>query len=160
MKIRLTEPTSIKWDVKIVVDGRNLHLHTLNTGVPHAVEFVDELDGCDVVKIGRGVRQHAHFEPAGTNMNFAKVIDRRHIAIRTYERGVEEETLACGTGAVASALASSKLGHTESPVGVLTQSGETLQISFQKSGDRYSEVCMEGDTALVYEGSMNEEAWT
>lgn len=160
VKIRLTEPTSIKWDVKIVVDGRNLHLHTLNTGVPHAVEFVDELDGCDVVKIGRGVRQHAHFEPAGTNMNFAKVIDRRHIAIRTYERGVEEETLACGTGAVASALASSKLGHTESPVGVLTQSGETLQISFQKSGDRYSEVCMEGDTALVYEGSMNEEAWT
>ena len=159
VKVRLTDPTSMEWDVRLPSNGRDLHLQTLNTGVPHAVGFVEDLEGCDVVEVGRYVRHHARFQPAGTNMNFAKVMERGRIAIRTYERGVEDETLACGTGAVASALASTELGFTDSPVDVVTRSGEVLQISFQKEGDRYSEVHMEGETTLVYEGSLNEEAW-
>ena len=159
VKIRLTDPTSMEWDVRIPSNSRNLHLQVLNTGVPHAVEFVEDLEGCGVVEVGRYVRHHARFQPAGTNMNFAKVMERGRIAIRTYERGVEEETLACGTGAVASALASTELGFTDSPVDVVTRSGEVIQISFHREGDRYSGVHMEGETTLVYEGSLNEEAW-
>lgn len=159
VKVRLTEPSAVHRSVEIPRNGAVLRLHSVNTGVPHAVEFVEDLEGCRVVEEGRFIRFHERFQPAGTNVNFVRPLDRSRLALRTYERGVEEETLACGTGAVAAALISAELDLVGSPVDVLTRSGEVLRISFRKEGERYTEVYLEGETALVYEGSLTEEAW-
>ena len=159
VRVRMTDPSPVEKDIQIAMNGSDLRLQFVNTGVPHAVEFVEDLEGRDVAGAGRFVRNHGRFQPAGTNVNFVRTEDRHRVAVRTYERGVEEETLACGTGAVASALVSAEMGYADSPVGVLTRSGEILEISFKKEGERYTDVCLEGETALVYEGSLNEEAW-
>ncbi len=159
VRVRLTEPSPIDPAVQIAMNGTDHRLHFVNTGVPHAVEFVEDLEGCKVAEVGRFIRFHENFQPAGTNVNFVRPLDRSRVAIRTYERGVEEETLACGTGAVAAALVSSDLGFSESPVDVLTRGGEVLQIGFRKEGERYTDVYLEGVTTLVYEGSLAEEAW-
>lgn len=159
VKVRLTEPSAVHRSVEIPRNGAVLRLHSVNTGVPHAVEFVEDLEGCPVVEEGRFIRFHERFQPAGTNVNFVRPLDRSRLALRTYERGVEEETLACGTGAVAAALISAELNLVGSPVDVLTRSGEVLRISFRKEEERYTEVYLEGETALVYEGSLTEEAW-
>jgi diaminopimelate epimerase len=93
-------------------------------------------------------------------VNFIEVTDSHHISIRTYERGVEDETLACGTGAVASALASSALGLVDSPVFLRTRGGEVLVVHFERDGLKFSEVFLEGNTAIAYEGELWEEALT
>jgi diaminopimelate epimerase len=116
------------------------------------------LEEVPVQDLGRRIRFHEAFSPAGTNVNFIDVTDPHHISIRTYERGVEDETLACGTGAVASALASSALDLVDSPVFLRTREGEVLVIYFQREGWKFSEVLMEGNTAVTYEGELWEEA--
>ena len=110
VKLRLTEPQAMKTNISVMLEERPLEVSFINTGVPHVVLFVHGLDRYDVFNIGRKIRYHKEFQPEGTNANFMEVIDRHTIRIRTYERGVEDETLACGTGAVASALISSSQG--------------------------------------------------
>ena len=96
------------------------------------VVFINDVDGHDVFNMGRTIRYHGEYQPAGTNANFARVLNRHRIKLRTYERGVEDETLACGTGAVATALVASWTGLVDSPVDVLVKSEETLKIYFEK----------------------------
>jgi diaminopimelate epimerase len=108
---------------------------------------------------GRKIRFHPRFQPAGTNANFVQPVDRTHLKVRTYERGVEDETLACGTGAVASALIAAAKGLADSPVEIETTGGEVLTIHFQSRGDGFEQVFLEGDTRVVYEGSLWEEAY-
>jgi diaminopimelate epimerase len=134
-------------------------LNSINTGVPHAVMLTDDLEHFDVFKIGRAIRYHDHFKPAGTNANFLKVLDRHAIQIRTYERGVENETLACGTGAVASALVTFLNGMTESPVNVSVRSGEGLTIYFAYNDGVFSEVYLEGQAKVIYQAMLWEEAY-
>jgi diaminopimelate epimerase len=134
-------------------------MHFINTGVPHAVQFVDQAASVPVKDLGKKVRLHSQFQPAGTNADFVQVIDRKHIKCRTYERGVEDETLACGTGAVASALIAAKKGFVDSPVEVQTSGGEVLKIYFQPKGDGFDRVFLEGDARVVYEGELWEEAY-
>jgi diaminopimelate epimerase len=131
----------------------------INTGVPHVVHFVGNLDKFDVFQIGRKIRYHREFQPGGTNVNFMEVIDRHTIRVRTYERGVEDETLACGTGAVASALISSRKGLVESPVDVRVKSGETLKIYFHKTSGELKDIYLEGKAKVVYEGRLWDEAY-
>jgi diaminopimelate epimerase len=88
-----------------------------------------------------------------------EVIDRQTIRVRTYERGVEDETLACGTGAVASALISSQKGLVESPVDVRVKSGETLKIYFHKTSGEFKDIYLEGKAKVVYEGRLWDEAY-
>jgi diaminopimelate epimerase len=159
VKVKLTDPSLVTVAEKIEVDGRQFILDSVNTGVPHAVAFVHDLEFYDVVKWGRKIRHHKHFQPKGTNADFATVQDRHKIKLRTYERGVEDETLACGTGMVAGVLASAQRGLVESPVDVLVQSGETLRIYFQKHGDRWNEIYLEGKVKIVYHGFLFEEAY-
>jgi diaminopimelate epimerase len=123
------------------------------------VEFVEEASRVAVADRGRKIRFHPQFQPAGTNANFVQVIDRGHLKVRTYERGVEDETLACGTGAVASALIAATRGLVDSPVAVETTGGEVLNIHFQRKGKGFERVFLEGDTRLVYEGELWEEAY-
>jgi len=159
IKVLMPAPTGLKLGIDVPIDGRTHPMHFLNTGVPHAVEFVEDAASVAVKDLGRKVRFHAQFQPAGTNANFVRVVDRKHIKVRTYERGVEDETLACGTGAVASALIAAKKGLVDSPVEVQTSGGEILNIYFQPKGEGFDRVFLEGDARLVYEGELWDEAY-
>ncbi len=159
VKLQMVRPKDLALDLEVGIEGRNHRLHTINTGVPHAVEFVEEVNGMAVKELGRKIRFHPRFQPAGTNANFVQVVDRDHLRVRTYERGVEDETLACGTGAVASALTAAAKGLADSPVEVETSGGEVLNIYFQSEGGRFEKVFLEGDTRIAYEGSLWEEAY-
>ena len=104
VRIKMKEPMDLRLNFPINVNGRGIKANFINTGVPHTVVFVEGLDKIDVDSIGSEIRHHDEFKPKGSNVNFVETIDDSNIKIRTYERGVEGETLACGTGAVASAI--------------------------------------------------------
>ncbi len=159
VKVRLTDPYALVLDEQIRIDSRVLTVHSINTGVPHAVHFLRDPDAFDVVAVGRAIRNHDHYRPAGTNANFAAIEDDHTLRVRTYERGVEDETLACGTGSVASALIAARKGLVESPVDVRVQSGELLRIYFEKTADGFTKVYLEGKTKVIYQGKLWDEAW-
>lgn len=161
VKIRTTPPHSMEIDLCLDVEQKPYCLQFINTGVPHVVNFVEDanaLDAADVFHLGRTLRYHARFQPAGSNVNFALVHDSHHMAIRTYERGVEDETLACGTGSIASALVAAAKDLVISPVNIETRSGETLTIYFENplhpGSAQFSNVFMEGDAKVVYEAEL------
>jgi diaminopimelate epimerase len=116
--------------------------------------FVDDADKTMVTPIGAEIRYHHHFAPRGTNANFVQLLGDNFIRVRTYERGVEGETLACGTGVTASALISATLKTFTSPVKVQVQGGDILEVSFQKSGNEFSDVRLTGPADFVFEGKI------
>jgi diaminopimelate epimerase len=152
VRVQLMKPRVFEMDGIVEVGKRRIHYSFLDTGVPHVVVFVDDLEKIDVFETGKAIRHHTHFQPFGTNVNFVKVKSKKEIAGRTYERGVENETLACGTGSTASAVISVLKGFVESPVNVLTQSGEKLRIDMQRKGDEITKVFLEGKAQFVYRG--------
>lgn len=155
IRIAMSEPKDLKLDTGVTLPGLDATLRFVNTGVPHVVAFVDDLPGVDVVKQGAAIRYHAAFAPAGTNANFATVLAPGHIAIRTYERGVEDETLACGTGMVACALMHHLLTGVPSPIQVDVKGGDTLEIGFEKTGDTtFTKVTLTGPADFVFEGEI------
>ena len=158
VRIAMSEPTDLKLNTPTKVTGLNSTIHFINTGVPHAVSYLpdtDALDALDVFGIGRAIRRHEDFAPAGTNANFATVLSPGHIRIRTYERGVEDETLACGTGMVACALIHHLLTDAPSPIKVDVAGGDTLEIGFEKSGAQsFSNVTLTGPADFVFEGKI------
>jgi len=155
IRIAMSEPKDLKLDTGVRIPGLDATLRFVNTGVPHAVAFVENLPGVDVVKHGAAIRYHEAFAPAGTNANFAAVLAPGHIAIRTYERGVEDETLACGTGMVACALMHHLLTDAPSPVQVDVKGGDTLEIGFEKTGDTtFTKVTLTGPADFVFEGEI------
>ena len=138
-------------------DGLPRYGYFLNTGVPHVVVPVDDLGGLDVFALGRAVRYHEKFAPAGANANFIQVLSADEIALRTYERGVEGETLACGTGATASALVHAELTKRIGPgtIAVRVHSGETLHIGFERTGPwAFANVTLSGPADFVFEGQI------
>lgn len=159
VKVRLTDPSLLQQNVSLVLEGGECRLDSIDTGVPHAICFVESLEGFDVVGSGRQIRRHEVFQPKGTNANFAAVADRHRMKVRTYERGVEDETLACGTGAVASVLAAAGRNLVETPVDVTVQSGEILRVYFSREGGRFREIYLEGKVKIVYQGMLFEEAY-
>ena len=168
-KVAMPRPHGLEKDIPIELDGRRANLDFLNTGVPHAVFFADsseQLADMDVHGLGRAIRRHERFAPAGTNADFVFVAGPHNMHIRTYERGVEGETLACGTGCIAAALVAAARNYADSPVDLLTGSGETLTIHFEKtsqgSGTSFSAVFLEGDAKVVYDAELWDEtlrAW-
>jgi diaminopimelate epimerase len=149
VRVKLTPPK----DLKLNVEAEGLEVHYVNTGVPHVVLFVSRLDLVDVRDVGRRLRFSEVFSPSGVNVNFVEV-GLNGIAVRTYERGVEDETLACGTGSVASALISSLVYGLKSPVEVEVRTGERLKVYFD---DDFKEVYLEGPTVWVYDGKLRRE---
>ncbi len=158
VKLRMTQPFDFRSDIRLDINGREIVVDHLNTGVPHAVEFMDDVEAVDIVGDGRAVRTHDAFAPAGANANFAQISGESSVILRTYERGVENETLACGTGAVATAILAATRGLVSAPVDVNVRSGEILKIYFEGVGSQAHDVYMEGATKLVYKGEMTEEA--
>jgi diaminopimelate epimerase len=159
VKVRFTDPTDFRWRLSVVIDGAAHEGHFVNTGVPHLVYLVDDVDAVDIIGLGRKSRHHALFQPAGTNVNVIRVLDPHRLQIRTYERGVEDETLACGTGAVAAALVAAKVARAESPITLLPRGGHPLTVTFVRDGERVRDIDLAGDARIVYEGEMNEDAW-
>ena len=159
VKVRLTDPSPLSIAQTIILNGRECILDCIDTGVPHAVAFVDSVETCAVVETGRQIRHHEHFAPRGTNADFAEVLNRHKMKVRTYERGVEDETLACGTGVVASVLAAAGRGLVDLPVDVTVHSGETLRIYFTRQDDRFCEIYLEGKVKIIYHGFLFEEAY-
>lgn len=154
IRVQLVQPSDIKLRGEIQVNGHRLHYSFLNTGVPHTVIFVSGLSKIDVQGLGRAIRTHEHFKPRGTNVNFVEVKSNREIHVRTYERGVENETLACGTGSTASALASALLDYTQAPVRVKTSGGEILTVDFKMKDGIIRNVTLEGEARFVFEGKL------
>ncbi|HYH18264.1 MAG TPA: diaminopimelate epimerase [Azospirillum sp.] len=156
VRLSMTEPRVLDPDVRIEAGGRTLSFMAVDSGPPHAVTFVDAaaLDGVDVDAVGRAVRHHPAFAPRGVNVNFAAVRDGR-LHMRTYERGVEAETLACGTGAVACAAAASLRGVLDPPVTVVTRSGAPLTVSFRHGGGHFADVVLTGPAAFVATGTLD-----
>lgn len=153
VRIAMSEPFDLQRDLPLGIDG--LSADSINTGVPHVVAYVDDLAPTDVVALGAKIRYHDHFAPAGTNVNFAQVIETGHIAIRTYERGVEDETLACGTGMVACALFHHMKHGAAPPVKVDVKGGETLEIGFVPAGDgKFTDVTLTGPAEVTFVGEV------
>jgi diaminopimelate epimerase len=159
VKTQLSQPHNLQMNLEIAVDGAPLTVHSINTGVPHAVIFVDDLAAVPIKELGAKIRFHKHFQPAGTNVNFISIGAGGSIGIRTYERGVEDETLACGTGSVAAALVCIAMGRAASPVPVKTRGGEMLKVYAEPARPPFSEAYLEGGASLIYTGEICEEAW-
>ena len=158
VKLKMTAPTNLRLHEKLMVNGEEQVVHSLNTGVPHAVLFMEDIRQAPVMEWGRALRFHEHFQPAGTNVNFVQKQGGNGLIVRTYERGVEGETLACGTGAVSSAIIAGILGQVQPPVTVTTSGGEQLIIHYALAGQEIAEVFLEGPANFIYEGQLHAEA--
>jgi len=155
ISVKMTPPKETKLEQLVGVGKAIMEIHSINTGVPHAVHFVEELEGYPVKEAGSKIRYHKVFSPEGTNVDFVKKIDDSTISVRTYERGVEDETLACGTGVTASAVISSIVNGTKSPVKVNVRSGDTLKVYFKKERNNFRDLYLEGKAHIVFEGGFN-----
>lgn len=131
----------------------------LNTGSPHHVQYEENLRQLDVKNVGSAIRYGDLYGNSGSNVNFYNQIDDSNFAIRTYERGVEDETLSCGTGATAVAVAMHAIGKTQhNKIGIEVEGGK-LQISFDYSNNIYSNIYLKGPATKVFSGSINIEAF-
>ena len=152
--VQLTGAVGLRMNITISLDSGQRMGHFINTGVPHVVYLSKDLDNEDIGRTGRTTRHHDLFKPGGTNVNFAQIEGRHRLRIRTYERGVEGETLACGTGSVAAALIAGSLGAVFSPVEVVTRGGEKLTVSFERSEDEFTGIYLEGRAEVICEGDL------
>lgn len=155
--VQMTNAFGLREDIRIDDEKFEGNVHFINTGVPHVVVYVDNPASTDVFSIGRYLRYHREFAPAGTNVNFIRVTGPDSIDIRTYERGVENETLACGTGSIASSIVSVKRGLIKAPVRVKTASGETLTIGFDLVPGGAQNVTLQGSARVVFRGYVSYE---
>ncbi|HUJ69514.1 MAG TPA: diaminopimelate epimerase [Syntrophorhabdales bacterium] len=151
VKLQLTTPQDLKLDYLLRLDDKELFVSSVNTGVPHTILLTDHVERAPVEKLGRPIRRHKMF-PNGTNVDFVEVMDRENVRIRTYERGVEGETYACGTGAVAAGVVLNAKGLVGGAVSVWTRGGEAVKVYVD--GDVY----LEGSARVVYEGTLLPDA--
>ena len=158
VSLSLPAPFAFRKERPVTVGGKVIQGSSLMVGVPHYVVFLrEELWSQDIVPLGRAIRNHPELQPEGANVNFVVVRDEHSIEVRTYERGVESETLSCGSGVVASSVVSALHGRTRSPVSVLTRSGITLEVAFQLRDGYPDEVKLRGDARVIYRGTMTSE---
>ncbi len=159
VSLLMTEPFDYRSGLEAKLDGKNVEISFMNSGVPHAVIFMDEDMDIPVKEWGNTIRFHDLFAPAGANVNFVQALADGGIRSRTYERGVEDETRACGTGAVASAILAAGKGLVKSPVTVTTSGGEKLTIVFNLKDDGTAEqVYLQGPARIIYIGQLTAES--
>jgi len=162
--LHMSEPKNLRLGLDVVANGAKEHVHFINTGVPHVVVLVGKVDDVDVRKRGEALRRHEKFSPAGANVNFIEKAGSNKIFVRTYERGVEDETLACGTGVVASALIFAATEKVNGPIRVTVHSGSELSVDFKRAmpavasaeagGDRFTDVTLTGPAEFAFEGTI------
>ena len=132
-------------EIRVFEDG-----YFLDTGSPHFVTFVDNLDDINIVEEGKTIRYDARFE-GGTNVNFVEIQDKHTLFVRTFERGVEDETLSCGTGVTASAVIFAKLNSDLQNVTIKTRGGK-FYVKFNRNEDTFSQIFLQGETCFVFNG--------
>lgn len=159
VRVTLSDPRDYRHPMAVKIDGRTVRLAFIDTGVPHAVVPVSNIDRVDIAKEGRALRFHRAFGPRGTNVNFVQRVNDHTLRVRTYERGVEGETLACGTGVTASAIASALRGWVKPIVRCITTGGDTLKVNFQllsgNGAHPASHVSLEGPVRRTFVGEWN-----
>ena len=154
VQLKMSEPKDLALGAELTVADTAMTVHFVNTGVPHAVVLVDNIAKIDVPKLGAAIRWHEHFAPKGTNVNFIQKLNPETLAIRTYERGVEGETLACGTGVVASALIYHQLTGAASPIRLRVQGGDILEVGLESTPEGFRNVTLTGPADFVFEGQI------
>lgn len=152
--LRLADPKDWRLDRALTIDGREVRYHFVHSGVPHVVVATDALDGVNVQDLGRKIRYHGDFAPAGTNVNFIQVTGPRALRVRTYERGVEAETLACGTGIVACGLIAGRLGLVQPPVSIAAASSDVLEVNYTLTESGATGVTLLGPAVHVFQGTL------
>jgi diaminopimelate epimerase len=155
VKLSMSRPQSLVLNRSLDVGGVKLSTHYVDTGVPHVVTFVDNLESTPVHAWGAEIRYHTAFRPNGTNANFVKELGPGKLEIRTYERGVEAETLACGTGVTAAGLIYAALSGAPAPVQLRVRGGEWLEVGFRATGTEFGEVTLKGPADFTFEGSIS-----
>ncbi|MCX7001072.1 MAG: diaminopimelate epimerase [Candidatus Sumerlaeota bacterium] len=165
--ISMTDPTDMRLNIPFEEEWSPAPVvHFIRIGVPHVVAFVEKLESMDVLTIGKRVRSHHAFQPAGANVNFATPRNKNNIALRTYERGVENETLSCGTGCAATAIIAGYLGLADSPVHMHTRGGTTNIIHFRMADSakaqatagkdtHTTELILEGEAHIIFKGEID-----
>jgi len=153
IRFNLKPPYDLRKNIQLKAAGNNITTHFINTGSPHVVIKVEELDNISVESIGKEIRCLTEFAPGGTNVNFVKIVNEE-IHIRTYERGVESETLACGTGSVAAAIVCHETDGIKPPVTILPRSKDKLFVNFNVRNDEFSNVSLTGPVKEVYKGQF------
>lgn len=156
--ITLPPPYAFKPERPVKVGETVVRGSSLMVGVPHYVIFLrDDLWQQDIAPLGRAIRKHPELQPAGTNVNFVVVRDDHSIEVRTYERGVEAETLSCGSGVVASAVTSALFGRVKPPVSVLVRSGTTYEVGFDLVSGGVDNVRLKGDARIIFRAALTPE---
>jgi diaminopimelate epimerase len=152
--LNMSDPTGLRLNVRLQIESEEAIVHYINSGVPHVVVSVSRIDVVDVRSKGEKIRRHEMFAPKGANVNFLEKRGPKKIALRTYERGVEDETLACGTGVVASALVFAATENVSGTIGVLVRGGNELMVGFDRSGSQFRNVTLTGPAEFVFEGTI------
>lgn len=152
--LNMSEPTDLRLNVTIATAQGAATVDFINTGVPHVVVQVVNIEAVNVAREGATIRRHEMFAPRGANVNFLEKRSGNKIAIRTYERGVENETLACGTGVVASALIFARTEKVGGPIGVLVRGGSELSVDFRHTGERFTNVTLTGPAEFAFDGTI------
>lgn len=150
--MQMGAPQDICWGLNISVDNAAYTVDFLDTGVPHTLLFVENLDEICVDELGPKFRYHMQFAPRGTNVNFVKLSGPNSIRLRTYERGVEQETLACGTGAAAAAIGAGFRGYMQPPIRVEFKSGDSVEVDYQLQDGRILDVVQAGPAHKIFHG--------
>ena len=153
--LQMSDPKDLRLNVELELEGEDAKVHFINSGVPHVVVAVARVDVVNVFARGRAIRRHEMFSPAGANVNFIEKRAPRKISIRTYERGVEDETLACGTGVVASALVFAATENVDGPINVTVRSGSELSVDFKRAGEKLTHVTLTGPAEFAFEGTID-----
>jgi diaminopimelate epimerase len=153
VRVNLTAPTETRLRQRADFGWGEIEYHFMNTGVPHVVIYVPDTEQADVVAQGRAIRRSPVF-PRGTNVNFTQVVDGQNLIVRTYERGVEDETLACGTGVTAAALLTHLVHQLALPLRVKVRGGDVLTVGGQPEGETFREVTLTGPAVEVFSGEI------
>lgn len=158
VELKMIPPTGLERDINLTLKNGERLCDFINTGVPHVVFYTESLAEENVNELGREVRYHGHFQPKGANVNFCQPIDKHNLAFRIYERGVENETLASGTGAAACVLTAASRQLVQSPVTVKTHSGIVLEMQFEQDQSTFLNIIQKGEARLIYWGELSKEA--
>jgi diaminopimelate epimerase len=152
--LEMSDPKDLQLGVRLWIESEEAVVHYINSGVPHVVAPVSRVDVVDVRSKGQKIRRHEKFSPKGANVNFLEKRGPNKIAIRTYERGVEDETLACGTGVVASALIFAATEKVNGPIAVIVRGGSELSVDFKRERELFCNVTLTGPAEFTFEGAI------
>ncbi len=152
--IQMTPPLDLRLDQMVPLKAGSVLVHYVNTGVPHVVRFVDDVSKVDIRPEGAELRFHAAFQPKGANANFAQILPDGRVLVRTYERGVEDETLACGTGVTATGIIANLVHEVKLPVRLRVAGGDELAVNFVRKGDVIRDVTLTGPAKVAFSGEV------